>query len=222
MFTAVIPARAGSKGAPGKNTGELAGKPLWRWSVDQARGAGAAKIVVSTDIQEIIHSVHEDGLMVAERSSELAGDDVPMGPVLMDLLADKAFAGDTIVLLQPTSPLRRIEDISNALDVFAQPDVELAMTVTEADAGVLKFGTIDGDHFKPLRDAKHCFSNRQSLPQVFRPNGAVYVFGRDWFLHNGGFETDNIGAVVMPTDVSQDIDTEEDFAKAEADLSGRV
>ena len=101
---------------------------------------------------------------------------------------------------------------------FREGGVDLVMSVTEADAGVLKYGTLDGGRFVPMRDAAHCFSNRQSLPQVWRPNGAVYVFARDWFLENGGFETDRIGAWPMPAARSADIDSAEDFARAEAAL----
>jgi CMP-N,N'-diacetyllegionaminic acid synthase len=72
------------------------------------------------------------------------------------------------------------------------------------------------DRFVPVSRPEYCFTNRQSLPEVYRPNGAVYVFSADWFLINGGLATHSIGALVMPPEQSQDIDTEADFRLAEA------
>ena len=74
---------------------------------------------------------------------------------------------------------------------------------------------MEGGRFVPVSDPAYCFTNRQHLPQVMKPNGAVYVFDRDWFLQNGGFETDRIGGVVMPAERSFDIDTEVDFLRPE-------
>lgn len=213
-FVVIVPARGGSRGRPGKNTALLAGRPLWRWSVDQGLEAGAREVIVTTDIEEILASPPEAGLTILRRPPELARDETPMAPVLLHALADEALAGETIVLLQPTSPLRTAGDIKAAVERFARGRHELVMSVTEADRGVLKYGTLDGDRFEALRDPAHCFSNRQALPPVYRPTGAVYVFNRDWFLHNGGFETERIGAVEMPAERAMDIDTQDDLERA--------
>ena len=218
-FTAIIPARAGSRGRPGKNTALLAGKPLWRWSLDQAREAGATEVIVTTDIEDILSEAPTPGLTLLRRPPELSRDATPMAPVLMHALAGDALAGQTIVLLQPTSPLRTAEDIRAAVDLFAGGSHDLVMSVTEANRGVLKYGTLEGARFTALRDPAFCFTNRQALPPVYRPTGAVYVFNRDWFLQNGGFETDRIGAVEMPAERATDIDTQDDLDRAEALLA---
>ena len=217
-FIVVVPARAGSKGAPGKNIRPLGGIPLWRRAVGQGLEAGASRVIVTTDIREILDDTAPIGVTFHARPAELARDDTPMAPVLADCLSDSGLAGATVVLLQPTSPLRSASDIAAAVTLFGGGGFDLVMTVTETDRSVLKYGRLDGSRFLPLSDPAHCFSNRQALPPVVRPNGAVYVFGRDWFLENGGFVSDRIGCVTMPEERSFDIDTEADFLDAESRL----
>ena len=215
-FFVVVPARAGSKGAPGKNTRNFAGVPLWRRAADQGLSAGATQVVVTTDIKPLIAGGASPGIRIVARPDALGGDSVPMAPVLMHALDDPSLAGATIVLLQPTSPLRSDADIRAGLALYGTGAFDLVLSATETDRGVLKFGTREGARFAPLRQAEHCFSNRQSLPPVWKPNGAVYVFGRDWFLRNGGFVSDRIGMIEMPLERSHDIDTDADFERTEA------
>ena len=95
------------------------------------------------------------------------------------------------------------------------------MSVTTSDRGVLKWGTLVNDKFKPISEAKYCFSNRQLLPEVFKPNGAVYIFDAQWFVKNGGFVTDKIGALKMSFEDSHDIDTLDDFTLCEQIILSR-
>ena len=216
---ALVPVRAGSKGLPGKNLTPLAGVPLWRRAVDQGLALGA-EVVVSTDIPEVLAHPPEAGLHILPRPAELAGDAVPMDPVISHAL--EAMPGPVrVVLLQATSPLRRMEDIRAALALHAQGDWGLVMSVAPADRGVLKWGRLDGGAFRPFGEPTHPFANRQSLPPVWRPDGAVYVFDADAFRARGGLACDRIGAVPVPPETALDIDTAEDFARAEAILAAR-
>lgn len=217
-WTAVIPLRSGSKGLPGKNTRLLAGKPLYRHAVDLALAAGAQRVIVTTNIPEVLSAALPPGVQTVERPADLCGDAVPMAPVLVHALQSAGCEG-IVVLLQATSPLRQVADVQAALDVFGTGQHELVMSVTEADRGVLKWGRADGDRFVPLSDPAYCFSNRQSLPPVVRPNGAVYVFQAEWFLARGSFVSDRIGLVHMSAERSQDIDTLIDFERCEAALA---
>lgn len=217
-WTAVIPLRAGSKGLPSKNIRPLAGKPLYRHAVDQALAAGAARVVITTDMPEVLWAELPTQVALVERPAELAGDNVPMAPVLQHALQTADVHG-TMVLLQATSPLRRPADIEAALGVFAGGYFELVMSVTEADRGVLKWGTLRGNRFQPLSDPAHCFANRQSLPAVVRPNGAIYVTDADAFVARGSFVSERIGVLQMPLERSQDIDSLEDFERCEALLT---
>jgi len=215
-FTAVIPMRAGSRGLPGKNIRPLAGTPLYGHSVNQALLAGAKRILITTNIDAVIAEPPK-GTEVFRRPEDLAQDDTPMAHVLKHLLPEARVQG-VVVLLQPTSPLRLSSDITAAIAHFGQGQFDLVMSVTQADASVLKWGTLSGGRFLPLSDPSYCFANRQTLPQVFRPNGAIYVFEAQWFLNQGGFETDRIGGFLMPAERSFDIDSDEDFIRCESQL----
>jgi CMP-N-acetylneuraminic acid synthetase len=217
-WTAVIPLRAGSKGLPGKNTRLLGGKPLYRHAVDAALEAGAHRVILTTDILEVLSATFPLAVQAIQRPFDLRGDAVPMAPVLSHALQAAACEG-TVVLLQATSPMRQACDIQAALHVFATGQHELVMSVTEADRGVLKWGRLDGDRFLPLSESAYCFSNRQSLPPVVRPNGAVYVMNAEWFLKRGSFVSERIGVVQMSAERSQDIDTLADFERCEAALA---
>jgi CMP-N-acetylneuraminic acid synthetase len=217
-WTAVIPLRCGSKGLPGKNTRLLAGKPLYRYTVDLALAAGAQRVIVSTNIPEVLSATLPPGVQALERPADLCGDAVPMAPVLAHALQSVGCEG-AVVLLQATSPLRQVADVQAALDVFGTGQHELVLSVTQADRGVLKWGHAEGDRFVPLSDPAYCFSNRQSLPAVVRPNGAVYVVQAQWFLAHGGFVSERIGLVQMDAERSLDIDTLADFERCEAALA---
>ncbi len=217
-WTAVIPLRRGSKGLPGKNIRLLADKPLYMHSVDVALEAGAQRIIISTDISDVLSSALPPRVQVIERPSDLCGEEVPMAPVLLHALQVAACEG-AVVLLQATSPLRKVADVLSALDVFAKGRFDLVMSVTEADRSVLKWGRVEGDRFVPLSDPAHCFSNRQSLPPVVRPNGAVYVMQAQWFIARRSFVSERIGLVHMSPERSQDIDTLADFERCEAALA---
>ncbi len=217
-WTAVIPLRAGSKGLAGKNMRPLAGKPLYRYSLDLALDAGAEQVLISTDIEELLAESWPEPVRVISRPAELCGDAVPGEPVLLHLL-DVSPVDGTVVLLQATSPLRRREDVEAALALFARGEHELVMSVTEADSGVLKWGRLEGERFVPLGEPGQCFANRQSLPQVVRPNGAVLVFEADWLRSRRSLVGGRIGAVCMPPERSLDIDTLTDFEACEAALA---
>jgi len=148
-----------------------------------------------------------------------------MDRVITHVLGDDAGVGiadsTIVVLLQPTSPLRLPEDIHASIARLVASDADLSMGVTAADKGVLKYGQVVDGRFVPLSRPEHCFANRQSLPEVVRPNGAVYAFRAGWFRRNGGFETSRIAAVLMPAERSIDVDSVEDFERAEALLLKR-
>lgn len=217
-WTAVIPLRGGSKGLPGKNTRLLAGKPLYRHAVDIALAAGASRVIISTDITEVLTAGLPSGVTTLHRPTALCGDTVSMAPVLLHALQTEKVRG-AVVLLQATSPLRVPADVQAALRSLASGEFDLVMSVTEADRSVLKWGQIEDGRFVPLSRPEHCFANRQSLPAVYKPNGAVYAMQAHWFVSNQGFVTQRMGSVVMPPERSHDIDNLSDFERCEALLN---
>lgn len=218
---AFIPARGGSKGLPGKNTKLLAGKPLYRHSVDQALAAGIEQVFISTDIDEILTAALPDRASAVKRTKALAGDETPMDAVLMDFLQQVYPGQAQIVLLQPTSPMRTPEHIREGLHLYHDSQPSLLMSVCAAPASTLKFGTIDSGRFQAMRDNAHCFANRQSLPDVYRPNGAIYIFDADRFRRTGALSSDNILPLIMDEASSQDIDNLDDFKRCERLLNDK-
>ncbi len=207
--------RGGSKGLPGKNTRLLAGKPLYQHAVDLALAAGASRVLLSTDIADVLAAKHPEQVHALPRPPELCCDAVPMAPVLFQVLQSAQVAGP-VVLLQPTSPLRQVSDVQAALHQLTKGPFDLVMSVTEADRGVLKWGQLQEDgRFVPLSSPVYCFSNRQSLPPVYKPNGAVYAMQAEWFLRNQSFVSERIGTVVMPPERSHDIDNLADFERCQ-------
>src|SRR5262245_30486631 len=119
---ALIPARGGSKGIPGKNLVALSGRPLLAYTCDAAReSARITRIVVSTDSEAIASAAETFGATPLMRPEALAADDTPMIGVVrhaLDALEASGYGPEIVVLLQPTSPLRRAEHIDGAVDLL--------------------------------------------------------------------------------------------------------
>lgn len=213
-YVAIVPARGGSKGLPLKNIRPLLGKPLFQYAVDQGLRT-TTRVVVSTDMHEILQSDQSESVCLHQRPDAFSQDGSTMDDVLRDVIASQGLQGSTLVLLQVTSPLRLDQDVEKAIKVYESGAFDLVQTVTPAERSILKWGMRDGDRFIPVAKPEYCFSNRQTLPEVFKSNGAVYVFDADWFMENGGLATDRIGLSEMPTERSHDIDTLEDFQRVE-------
>ncbi len=181
--------------------------------------AGASQVVITTNIPEILDSPTQGCVCTLVRPADLCGDDVPMAPVLLHALQAKGVRGP-VVLLQATSPMRQPQDVLAALNALAQGTFDVVMSVTEADRGVLKWGRLgENGRYLPLSSPEHCFANRQSLPLVYKPNGAVYAMHAEWFVTNQSFDTHRLGTVIMPPERSHDIDNLSDFERCEALLT---
>src|SRR5688500_18096047 len=136
LVLGIIPARAGSKGVPNKNLRPLAGRPLLAYAAEAARASGVIdRLVLSTDSKEIAAVGRQLGIEVPfERPTALARDDTPMVSVMqhaLQELADKGWHPDIVVLLQPTSPLRRGEQIRAAVTLLRESKADSVVTVVE-------------------------------------------------------------------------------------------
>lgn len=217
---AIVPARAGSQGLAGKNEAVLDGLPLWRRAAEQGRRL-ADRVVVTTDIAHVLDA-GVAGIEIVARPPKLATHDAPMDGVLLHACRASGADRGTVVLLQPTSPLRADADIAAAVRLHGEGIYDLVMTVTRTGSHPLKYGFLDGSRFEPVARPDYCFANRQALPPLYRPNGAVYVFEAAWFRLNGGLATSSIGAVEMPAARSADVDTSSDLEAVRAALAGRT
>lgn len=218
---AVVPARGGSKGIPGKNLRVVAGRSLLHRTIDQALASTTIDdVVVTSDDPEILrHASEITGVRTIERPDELAADDTAMWPVVMHAL-DHSPACDVVVLLQPTSPLRLTSDIDGAVAMLAERKAKSVMSVCEVATSPYWMFTIDdGDKLQRILP-KQPVATRQELPRCYEINGALYVVTAEWFRTSRLFVDDDTLAFVMPRERSVDIDTPEDLAAAERLLHG--
>ena len=172
---ALIPARGGSKGIPRKNLAPLGGRPLLTWTVEAALGSRAVtRTVVSTEDDEIAAAARELGAEMLARPPALAADDTPMQPVIAHAL-DELEAPEVLVLLQPTSPLRRAEHVDEAVELLLATGADSVVSVVEVPhryrPGSLM--ALDGDRLVRLAD-DHA-ATRQEKPLVYARNGPAVL-----------------------------------------------
>lgn len=218
---AIIPARGGSKGVPRKNIREVAGKPLIGWTIEEAKKSGFIdRLVVSTDDLEIADiAMQLGGDVPFLRPAELARDDSSGIAPVIHMLTTIQPAYDLVVLLQPTSPLRTVEDIDGAIALMVKRNANACVSVVEPEKSPYWMYSMNGSgHLKPLLEGD--YACRQDIPPVYALNGAVYVAEVSWLLRKQAFVSDETIAYIMPKDRSIDIDTETDVAISTIILSG--
>jgi CMP-N,N'-diacetyllegionaminic acid synthase len=212
---ALIPARGGSKGLPGKNILRVAGRPLLAWSVDAAREARSVdRVVLSSDDGDIIAAARACGCEVPfVRPAALATDTATTIDVVTHAL--EALPGyDVIVLLQPTSPLRTAADIDAACELLASSGAPACVSVSPVDQSpYLMYRIGDNQDLVPVVEASPAATRRQDLPAVYALNGAVYVADVTWLRRARTFVTRETVAYVMPSERSIDIDTPADLLR---------
>ncbi|MDP2761559.1 MAG: acylneuraminate cytidylyltransferase family protein [Sideroxyarcus sp.] len=221
--TALIFARGGSKGLPGKNIRSLGGKPLIAWSIEHALAVNRIeRVIVSTDSGEIAAVAREYGAEVPFlRPAELARDDSPewlaWRHALNYLLDTDGALPEAMVSVPTTAPLRLPLDIENCLDEYEKGDADMVITVTDAHRSpyfnMVKThpdGTV-GLVIPP----QSAIARRQDAPAVYDMATVAYVARPEFVMtHNATFEG-RVRAVHVPTERAVDIDTLLDFQIAE-------
>ncbi len=211
-FVSVVPIRAGSKGIKNKNIAKIQGIPLYLRTVNQALRI-TEKCIINTDIDSVLRKKNFDkNVVLFERDKKFAEDDTHMNLVLKDLFLKMNLTNKFIILLQATSPLRKDEDIKNAINIFNKGEYSMVMSVRKVESNFLKYGYENNDKFIPIAE-KFIYKNRQSLPKVLAPNGAIYIFAVNEFLKKNKLPESNIGYYEMPAERSIDIDKKEDLNK---------
>jgi N-acylneuraminate cytidylyltransferase/CMP-N,N'-diacetyllegionaminic acid synthase len=221
---ALIPARGGSKGLPGKNIRPLHGQPLINYSIQAALNSEfVSRVIVSTDSEEIA------------AIARIAGAEVPfLRP--QELATDSSVAIDTyiyccerlgdlyhqpineLVVLLPTSPLRTAEDIDKAIRLFKSNSADSVISVTEMSQPISWAKKIDSDgilreYFTGQYDNK--LANRQECQIAYVPNGSIYVLKYSLLKDKRNYYSDKTFPYVMPRERSIDIDDMLDFDMAE-------
>lgn len=213
---AVITARGGSKGLPGKNIRLLAGLPLIGWTIRAAQTSRYIdRIILSSDDPVIMTTAADLGCDVPfVRPTALASDTATSVDVVLDAL-ERVPGYDIVVLLQPTSPLRSGEDIDGTLALLES--APSAVSATEALTHPwLTYRPDSSGLLSPYVELEHVSFRRQDLPQALTLNGAVYATDVVTLTRDRSFMCNGKTRVwTMPSERSIDIDTLEDFHIAE-------
>ncbi len=218
---AIIPARGGSKGLPRKNLLPLGGKPLIAWTIEAARASKTIdRLILTSDDEEIMTTAEGLGCEVPfARPAPLAGDETPMAAVVEHALDSLERGYDYLVLLQPTVPGRRGEDIDAAVARCIEAEAPACVTLCEAEENPhWMFRLDDAGRLAPLLDGQEPPARRQDLPRHYLLNGAVYVAACEWFRERRSFFGEGAVGQVMPRERSLDIDTAEDLELARRQL----
>jgi CMP-N,N'-diacetyllegionaminic acid synthase len=222
-IVAVIPARGGSKGIPNKNIIDLNGMPLIAHSITEAvRSSYIDKVIVSTDSTEISEiAQHYRACVNGLRPEELSDDTAIIYDVLRYEIGNHQLMEegyDILILLQPTSPLRRCDMIDQAITRYVEDNQISAVSVSEVHEHPIFMRTIDenGKLLKVLDVASTI--RRQELPKYYRVNGMIYINRITDLVHGYVSLNDNISPIVIPQEYDIDIDTLEDLAEAKKRL----
>lgn len=217
---AIIPARSGSKGLKDKNIKLLNGQPLLKYSVETAISSRVFdEIMVSTDSEHYATIAKMCGASVPFlRSDDNSGDKASSWDVVIEVLNYYKQNGqifDTFCLLQPTSPLRKAEDIIAAYKLFNEKQAKAVVSVCEVDHSPLWCNVLQEDRSLENFLPEGARGQRQSFKQYYRINGAIYIANVRQFLEDNDLYVKNCYAYIMDKKLSVDIDTLDDFEYAE-------
>jgi CMP-N-acetylneuraminic acid synthetase len=228
LVLGLVPARGGSKGVPGKNVRPLAGHTLLEYTARAARESGVLdRVILTTDSLEIADAGRRAGLEVPfMRPASLAADDTPMVPVIQHALVEAAKHGwspDIIVLLQPTSPLRRPDHIRDVVTKLVETKADSVVTVNQLPLDhspdyVLR---LEDGRLQSFLPEGARITRRQDARPAFYREGTVYAFWRKTLERFGGIYGDDCRPHVLHASESLSIDTEDDWREAERRLAAR-
>jgi CMP-N,N'-diacetyllegionaminic acid synthase len=217
---AIIPARSGSKGLKDKNIRLLNGQPLIKYSIDAAISANIFdEVMVSTDSNIYAEIAKNCGASVPFlRSKVNSTDKASSWDVVLEVLNyyqqyDRNF--DTFCLLQPTSPLRKAEDILSAYNIFNKKQAKAVVSVCKVEHSPLWCNVLGENNSLDNFLSADRMKQRQELKQYYRINGAIYIANIKKFLENNNLYMKDCYAYIMNQKRSVDIDTIDDFDYAE-------
>ena len=224
-----IPARANSKGIPGKNIKLLNGKPLIGYTIEEGKKSHINRLIVSTDSPEISKTSQACGAEVPFlRPAELSQDDSVIEDSLLDALdklkESEGYQPDIIVLLQPTSPLRTADHINDCIDLLKKNKADSIVSVSEPlehPADMVYWDDTEKMCFLSDLFFQEKKSQRQQYPSFLFVNGAIYAFQYQSLIKKKSRFGDKILPYVMRQIDSIDIDSKGDFTIAEALLQAR-
>lgn len=226
MILALITARGGSKGLPGKNILPMAGVPMVGWTIKAAQAcSNIESCYVSSDDDAILSVSKDFGALTVKRPEELALDSSSSEDVIAHFIKElhsKQVFPKAIALLQPTSPLRTKQHLYDSVEIFNKQQADCVISVFEPKHSPVKAYKIDDrGQLEGLYGPEAPYQPRQELPKAFQPNGAIYLFSVDAFIVEGGIPKSNVYPYFMDESDSVDIDDQQDFDLAETLLRKR-
>lgn len=218
-----IPARGGSKRLPRKNVRELAGKPMIAYSIEGALASGLFdQVYVCTEDEEIATTAAKFGATIAELvPQELCGDlvasHVPCQYIAARVLGHEQI--DSLLCLQPSSPLRGAQDIRHAVEKFFEGSFDFMVSVTPVDPHDFHWAVVPGDegYWKMFFGTQY-LKERPLLPPVFRPNGSIKIARLKALAREGNFFGQCLGAIETPLERSVHVAVEFDLRLCETIL----
>jgi CMP-N,N'-diacetyllegionaminic acid synthase len=224
-ISVIITARGGSKGIPRKNIRMVCGKPLIAYSIEAALHCSLVeRCYVTTEDEEIKAVSRQWGAAIIDRPAELATDTALSSAAVAHALLFLKESGTLpkyFALLQPTSPLRTADHLLNCLESFLESKMECGVSVTKAEHHPWKMLIVGKEGLKPVYDRASLESPRQSLPDAYRINGAIYCMSSELFLLTKSFYVEPAYTYEMPHWASLDIDSEFDLQIMEMILTAR-
>lgn len=219
----VIPARIGSKRLARKNLKLLAGWPMVAWSIKAAKDSRLFdEVFVATESGAVAHAARQHGACVPTLVPlERCGDKQASHAPCLWLIDCDGLKDDSLLCLQPSSPLRTAEDILAAAHIFGVGGYDFVVSVTKIDPHYFHWAVkLEGsDHRMWFRD--EFMKPREELPEVLRPNGSIKIAKIDKLREVGHFFGPNLGVVHTPEDRSIHVATQFDFDVAEFLLKRR-
>jgi CMP-N-acetylneuraminic acid synthetase len=224
----LIPARGGSKGIKNKNIKKVNGKPLIAHAIECGRNCRSIdQLIVSTDSEEIARVARQFGADVPfMRPASLANDSSPMLPVMQHAIleSEKHFCAkvEILVLLDPTGPLRIVDDIEKALALLRDADCDAVISGNDAHRNPYFNMVKKSSGFVDLVLKEHkAIGRRQDAPEVFDLNTVVWAYTRKALMDEKARIPRKTLLYKVPTDRAIDIDTEFDFQLLEYLMSHR-
>lgn len=215
---AVIPARKGSKRIPGKNTKLFNNKPLIEWTIEAALSCPQiTEIIVTTDDEQILAMKEKfPEINFLRRPDSLCEDSTPGITPVLHAMQNAVGSHDTVLLLQPTSPLRTDRHITEALECFAEAKAEKLISARLCSDN-LNHVVIESE-----TGLKLLIKDTPFAKKAWVVNGAIYLAKWQSFVRDQNFIDSNTIVYEMPVRFSIDIDTNEDWAAALEAANGNI
>ena len=227
---AIIPVRGGSKGIPGKNIKHLGGKPLLEYTWDVAsKSKMLSKVILSTDDDKIIEVAKRLGITIPfKRPSSLSHDKSPTLGVVkhaLEFYKSKGEIFDAVCLLQVTSPFRTVSFLDAAINKFIKAKTDALVSVLEVPHEYNPHWTFKANKNNELEIAtgeKQIITRRQDLPKTYHRDGSIYLTKTNTILNDNSLYGNSLSYVVSNKETHVNIDTFEDWERAEAICKAKI